>query len=103
MANFLERAVKFLYEKFPESRKEDPDKLTDMVGVQLDKADSYGLATEQQVMTYITSAWVLGPNFDKEFPSARETLNSKRTTPDKKADWLAKWTEKVVAGFKKEK
>jgi hypothetical protein len=54
-------------------------------------------------MIYITSAWLLGLNFDKEFPSAKETLNSKKLPPDKKADWLAKWTEQVIAGFKKEK
>jgi hypothetical protein len=103
MSLFLERAIKFLYEKFPESRKEDPDRFTEIVGAQLNKADSYGLVTEQQVMIYITSAWLLGLNFDKEFPSAKETLNSKKLPPDKKADWLAKWTEQVIAGFKKEK
>lgn len=102
-AIFLERAVKFLYQNFPESKKENPDELTEMVGAQLDKAESHGLETEQQAMIFITSSWLLGPNFDKEFPSAKDTLNSKTLSPEKKADWLAEWTEKVFAGFNKER
>lgn len=102
IALFLERAVNFLYENFPESLDEDPEELTEAVGGQLEKADSYGLVTEQQAMTYITSAWLLGLNFDKEFPAAKETLKSKDFSPDEKAEWLAKWTEKIFAAFEEE-
>jgi hypothetical protein len=90
---FVERAVNFLYENFPESLDEDPEELKKIVRRQLDKADSYGLVTEQQAMTYITSAWLLGVDFDTEFSTAQETLDSKYSSPDEKAEWLAEWTE----------
>jgi len=96
---FVERAVSFLYENFPESLDEDPRELTETVGAQLEKADSYGLITEQQAMTYITSAWLLGTDFDTEFPAAQQTLAAKEFSPDEKADWLAEWTEAVFAAF----
>jgi hypothetical protein len=102
IALFLERAVKFLYENFPDSLDEDPDELTESVGSLLEKADSYGLVTEQQAMTYITSAWLLGLDFDTEFPAAKKNLKSKDLTPDEKANWLAKWTEKIFAAFEEE-
>jgi hypothetical protein len=102
IALFIERAVVFLYENFPESLDEDPNELTEAVGSLIEKAETYGLVTEQQVMTYITSAWLLGLNFDKEFPAAKKTLSSKDLTPDEKADWLAKWTEKIFAAFEEE-
>lgn len=99
---FLERAVNFLYENFPESLDEDPEELTEAVGGQLEKADSYGLVTEQQAMTYITSAWLLGPDFDTEFPAAQETLISKDFSPDEKSEWLAEWTESIFASFEED-
>ena len=102
IAQFIERAITFLYENFPESLDEDTDELTETVGSLIEKADSYGLVTEQQAMTYIISAWLLGVDFDKEFPSAKKTLNSKDFSPDEKSDWLAKWTEKVFAAFEEE-
>lgn len=102
IALFIEHAVEFLYENFPESLDEDPEELTETVGDLIEKAESYGLVTEQQVMTYITSAWLLGLDFDEEFPAANETLASKDLTPDEKAEWLAKWTEKIFAALEEE-
>ncbi len=103
VAIFLERAVNFLYDNFPESQDEDPEELTEAVGGLIDKAETYDLVTEQQVMTYITSAWLLSLNFDEEYLKAKEKLNSKDLTPDEKADWLAKWTEKIFAALEEEK
>lgn len=99
---FLERAVNFLYENFPESLDEDSNELTEAIGEQLEKADTYGLITEQQVMTYITSAWLLGPEFDTEFPAAQEMLNSKEFSADEKTQWLAEWTEAIFASFEED-
>lgn len=99
---FLERAVNFLYENFPESLEEDSDELTEIVGEQLEKADLYGLITEQQIMTYITSAWMLGTNFDKEFPAVQENLTSEEFSPDEKTEWLAEWTKEIFASFEED-
>lgn len=102
IALFIQRAIEFLYENFPESLDEDSDELTEIVGFLIEKAEAYGLVTEQHVMTYITSAWLLGIDFDKEFPAANETLTSKDFTPEEKSKWLAKWTEKIFAAFEGE-
>lgn len=102
IADFIQRAITFLYENFPESLDEDTDELTEIVGVLIEKAETYGLVTEQQAMNYIVTAWLLGVDFDKEFPAAEETLNSKDFTPDEKSEWLAKWTEEIFATFEKE-
>lgn len=102
IADFIERAIAFLYENFPESLDEDTDELTETVGLLIEKAETYGLVAEQHAMTYITTAWLLGPEFDEEFPAAKETLSSNDFTPDEKADWLAKWTEDVFAAFEEE-
>ena len=102
IAQFIERAIAFLYENFPESLDEDTDELTEAVGFLIEKAETYGLVTEQHAMTYITSAWLLGEDFDEEFPAAQETLSSDQFTPDEKSEWLAKWTEKIFAAFEKE-
>jgi hypothetical protein len=97
IASFLRRAVEFLYEHFPESLDGDSDQMSEAVGYLIEKADSYKLVTEQEVMTYITTAWLLGTDFDTEFPAARETLNSEDFSPEEKADWLAGWTEDIFA------
>ena len=102
IADFIERAIAFLYENFPESLDENTDELTETVGFLIEKAEVYGLVTEQHAMTYITTAWLLGPEFDKEFPAAKETLSSKEFTSDEKSDWLAKWSEKIFAAFEQE-
>lgn len=102
IAQFIERAVAFLYENFPESLEENPDELTETVGHLIERAEPYGLVTEPHAVTYITSSWLLGIEFDKEFPAAKETLNSKDFSPDEKSDWLAKWTEKIFASFEEE-
>ena len=99
IAQFIERAIAFLYDKFPESLEEDTDELTEIVGVLIEKAETYGLVTEQHAMNYIVTAWLLGIDFDTEFPAAQETLSSNEFTPDEKSDWLAEWTEKIFAAF----
>jgi hypothetical protein len=94
-----ERLVEFLREQFPEAQDEPREELKSVVGEQVLKADSYGLKTEQQVAVYVTCAWMFGPDFDREFPAAREMLNSHEYSVEDKVTWLKKWTEAIFSAL----
>ena len=86
------RLVRFLQSQFPDAAREREASLVDGVRPQIANARRYGLLTEQQIATYVTSAWLLGSDFDGEFPAAREMLIS-GAPADEKSDWLARFTK----------
>lgn len=92
---FVDGLVEFLREEFEDARRERPDDLKPPVREQIEKARSYGLESKEQIATYVTAAWLLGPEFDAEFPAARDVLTSSAYTPDEKSDWLAEWVERM--------
>ncbi|HUF80529.1 MAG TPA: hypothetical protein VMN03_05275 [Burkholderiales bacterium] len=65
------------------------------IAKQLIKARSYGLETQQHAATYVVCAWVLGADFDSEFPAARDTLTAADLSASQKAEWLADWTQEL--------
>ena len=67
------------------------------IGGLADKAVEYGLETEQQALAYIVTGWLLGLEFDAEFPAARFMLASPDYTPAEKADWLENWTVRMFS------
>ncbi|KHD11469.1 hypothetical protein PN36_29115 [Candidatus Thiomargarita nelsonii] len=69
---------------------------------QVSKARSYGLETERQIANYVTTAWLLGQQFDTEFPAAQEMLNSSNYSHDEKSLWLEQWTEQIFATLEEE-
>lgn len=69
---------------------------------QAGRAEAYGLVTERQAAAYVTCAWLLGPDFDAEFPAAREMLGSHEHSPDEKAEWLGEWTEAMFAALEQD-
>jgi hypothetical protein len=99
---FAERLAGFLCEQFPEAAGEPPGEFRAAVREQVEKADVYGLSTEQQAAAYVTCAWLLGPDFDAEFPAAQEMLASADYTPDEKAEWLGEWTEAMLAALEQD-
>ena len=88
------RLVHFLQSQFPDAAHEDEASLLEGIRGQIAKARGYGLLTEQQIAAYITSAWLLGGDFDLEFPAAKQMLRS-NVTPDDKSDWLEQFTEEL--------
>jgi hypothetical protein len=88
------RLFHFLQNQFPDAAREAEVSLVEGIKAQIAKARGYGLLTERQIAVYITSAWLMGGDFDQEFPAAREMLRS-NVTPDDKSDWLERFTEEL--------
>ena len=94
---FEERLTTFLKKTFPDARTTSKDKLLLQVCKQLENAREYHLETERQIVTYITTAWLLGEKFDKEFPGAHAILTSPKLAPDMKSEYLAQWTKEIFS------
>jgi hypothetical protein len=99
---FEDRLVEFLCSEFPEAQREPPAELRAVVHEQAEKAVGYGIETEQHVAIYLTTAWLLGRNFDTEFPAANEILTSGFRDSAMKADDLAKLTERLFVVLEEE-
>jgi hypothetical protein len=89
---FEMRLVRFLQGAFPNATSEVDTTLAEGIREQLAKARGYGLLTEQQIATYVTSAWLLGTDFDRQFPAVQEVLAS-HAPPNDKGDWLERFTK----------
>ena len=93
--NFLERIYDFLNEEFNDIKNENKKELMIKLEKLKDKGLSYNLITEQQIIIFIITAWLLGENFDTDFPKANAVLLSPDYSPDDKTEWLTKWTESL--------
>lgn len=102
LSDFVGRLVGHLREAFPEAREEPDAEMTEAVGALVEQADSYGLTSGAQAAAYVTCAWLLGPDFDGEFPAAREMLDSPHYSPDEKAEWLAEWSVAMLAALEQD-
>lgn len=93
--DFEERVAEYLRKEFPEASEIPREEFTATIRQQTQKAEVYGLTTEQQIATYVTCAWLLGLDFDTDFPAAQEMLTSEQHSPEHKRTWLAEWTEEI--------
>ncbi|RLC19832.1 MAG: hypothetical protein DRI57_06240 [Deltaproteobacteria bacterium] len=96
---FEEEVIDFLQDQFPDAKEESREELNPAVHEQVKKAKSYGLETERQVVTYVTTAWLMGREFDSDFPDAQEILGSPEYSSDDKSEKLVQWTEKMFGGI----
>ena len=92
---FVDRTTLFLQGEFADARREPRSQVKAAVAEQLERARVYGFTTEIQLVTYVVTAWLLGPTFDEQFPPVRETLASPLMSPGDKASWLSQFTEKL--------
>jgi hypothetical protein len=92
---FVDRTTLFLQGEFADARREPRTSLKPAVAEQIDRARGHGFTTEIQLVTYVVTAWLLGPTFDEEFPAIQETLASPVMSPGDKASWLSQFTEKL--------
>jgi len=97
---YVTRLIDYLQKHFPEAVQTPPVTLRAAVREQIAKARSYRLITERQIAKYVITAWVMGPNFDKDYPTAKRTLTSKKTA-EQKSKWLADWTKLFFRQTKK--
>lgn len=99
---FEDRLVEFLRGEFPEAKDEPDNELRAAVHALVDKSVGYGLQAEQHAAVYLTTAWLLGKEFDTEFPAAQEILTSNKMGPDEKSERLAKLTERLFVALEEE-
>ncbi len=97
LTKFAARIADFLQSEFPEAKEIPVKELRTVVYEQVTRARTYGLETEQQIANYVTTAWLLGQEFDTEFPAAQETLKSDKYSADDKSYWLVLWTKERFA------
>lgn len=96
-AAFEKRVVDFLQGRFDDARAMPRPELTEGVRAQIARAGGYGLTTERQVAIYVTTAWILGIDFDTRMPYFRDVLRAGAIDPDRKAEILADRTEEIIA------
>jgi hypothetical protein len=99
---FVQRLVDFLHEKQPESRETPEAALREQIVELIPRGKSYGLITERQLSFFVLTAWYMGPDFDLNYPAAREVLNDPAFIPDEKALWLADWTNGYLKALRGE-
>ncbi len=102
LLKFEERIADFLQEEFSDAQEVPKEELMPAIHQQVNDARSYDLETEQQIVNYVTTAWLLGEEFDTEFPAARKILMSSEHSADDKAQWLAQWTKKIFTILEEE-
>jgi hypothetical protein len=94
--SFKSRLVDFLHESFPESKSAPVAEMKKTIHTVLQKAIGYGLDNEADLAIYVITAYVLGENFDKEVPEARQLLQDRSYTSNQKATQLETWTKQVM-------
>jgi hypothetical protein len=99
---FVDRMVSFLQVQFEDAAAEPRLVLLEGVRAQIEKARRYGMTTQQQIATYVTTAWMLGPDFDVEFTAAMKMLSSHNYPTDEKANWLVQWTQQLFLSLEEE-
>lgn len=100
---FVRRLVDFLHKTCPESTKMPDDKMHLLIKERLiPRGKSYGLISERQLSFFTLTAWYLGPDFDLNYPAARQVLNDPTLKADEKSVWLADWTNKYLKALRGE-
>jgi hypothetical protein len=95
-ADFERRLADFLRQHVPGMEDSTVADIRPVVASQLEKARTYGLATEQELAVYVSVAALLGESFDVEFPAATQVLTSPVLPAAMKADWLSEWSEAIL-------
>lgn len=97
---YEEKLVDFLWHQLVEARTIPKEELEVFVHEQVTKARSYQLSTERQIAVYVTTAWLLGREFDVKFWQASDQLNSTELSADEKIKWLAPWAKEKLRFLK---
>jgi hypothetical protein len=92
---FADRLVNFLQAQFPDALSEPRGQLKAAIVDQVARARGHGFTTEAQLAIYVTTAWVLGPEFDTRMPPMEEALANPLSTPQDKVAFLELWTKKL--------
>ncbi len=89
------RIADFLQSQFQDAEEVSQEELLPVIQKKIKNAQVYGLLTEQQIVIYVVTSWLLGEHFDTEFIAAQEMLKSSEYSPADKSKWLVQWTEEM--------
>jgi hypothetical protein len=92
---YINRLIRFLRDQYPQAAAAPDSELRTAVETQVAMARSYGLTTEHDVAVYVNTAFLLGEEFDTEYPAAQEVLPSPVLASSEKAAWLSSWTREM--------
>ena len=92
---FARRSTEFLRHRFPEAANSPLDEVLAAVRIAVQRGEIHGLRAEQDLAAYVLTSFLLGSDFDTEFPAAYDVLFSPVLEPSDKALWLTQWTEEM--------
>lgn len=98
---YIDQQIIVLSTFYPEAKLEKPEELRAVVKKMIVKARGYGFNAVDSIGGYIESAWLLGENFDTEFPLAAQILNDKKLSGSEKSAWLGDWTKEIFKTLEK--
>jgi hypothetical protein len=95
------RVIAFLRERFEDAAAtaSDPEADREMregVREQMARAEAHGFNTERQAAAWVTTAWVLGADFDTSMPYLHEVIASPDLDADGKAEAMLRHTEQLI-------
>jgi hypothetical protein len=93
---YVSSVVTFLKDNVPEAADDKPEALNAFVTAMVDKAKGYGLGTKRETAIYVTTAYLLGENFEDHFEVAQKVLKSSLPSLDK-AEWLQQATMTLLS------
>jgi hypothetical protein len=92
---FASRLALLLKQDFEEARQFPPEQLQDDITRTVRRAQAYGLATERDAAAFVITAFLLGEEFETDFPAAQQVLTSPVLGGADKAEWLEEWTTQL--------
>ena len=94
---FITRLIEYLHREFPPTRNEPSAPFRAEIVRQIARSQTYGLITEYEIATFVTCAWLAGPEFDTLHPEVQALLTSDRYTPGSKAAMLDIWINQALS------
>lgn len=91
--SYAERMRRYLNEQFPESNEVPSQELETTILELTERASGYKLILETDVAAFITSAWLLGLDFDQQIPVIKETLEDRDKLSIEKSEFLWQFME----------
>ena len=92
---FASRLMDFLIASYPDSREVAPAELRGAVDRQIARAKFYDFQLEQDISVYVTTAYLLGEDFDIFFPVVHNLLGTDMPA-NRKSEWLQDWTRELI-------
>ncbi len=99
-ASYLHRMRQYLYDNFPEARQVPADEMEAAITDLTNKAAVYNLTQETDVAAFITTAWLMGLDFDQKFTAVGNTLSNFDLPSYEKTEFLWQFIEQSFATLK---